>query len=668
MEAENQLLPRALNTTAPPRAAAAPLSISVEWLAYLGLALVALFFRISALDAVPLNDAEARQSLHALHSLQGNAPGTFAAASSPITHLVQLLSFSLLGASEFSARIGTALAGTALALSPLLFRHSIGRTRTFIWALLLSVLTIPIAASRLVDGTVWMMLFTVLAIWMIRRYWYSRQLSDALWASAFVTLMLLLSSPAGIPLLLILLAAGWLAVWRTALSAPQRLDLPGDDILQIARQRLADFPFAKAAFVPFLTVFIVATAAMFNPSGLRTVSQLLDSAFAGFSQPASADGIRLGFAALLVYEPLLVIFALGGAWLLWKHGDVTYIDRFAAAWAALAALGLILYPGARAADALWVVVPLSLLASYGITQLMVNRLVAAFWQNNADGDSGDAENSASPLYSPHYSWVKWVIALGVLLFLFIIAVHFLQVARALLNLPPSTSPADLPALLARSSQARLAQGLGMLMMTALIFALVYVLLANFWGHGTVLQGIGIGFFGLMLLSGLGGAWRAAVVADENAVELWQQPAIAKDARLLRETLFELASRDAKGFPLLEIRAITDGGGIIRADGLLAWLLRDFSEARFVGSIEMAAGAPIILAAQNSSSTPALEGSYVGQRFVLRRHGALVQLGLWDLPAWWSHRRHRQLQTALEDSVILWLRQDVYDGASLIGRP
>ena len=640
MEAENQA--GQVQTSQP--------SVSVEWLAYLALAVIALLFRVAALDAVPLSDFEAQESLHAWHTVNGDAPGGFAVASSPLTYLSQVLAFSTLGASEFSARIGTAIAGVALALSPLLFRQSLGRTRCFVWAILLSVLTVPVASARLADGTTWLMLFTVLAIWMIRRYWYSDRLSDALWASAFVTFMLFLSSPGGIPLLLILLVAGWLAVWRTALTAPQRLHLPGDDILQSSVRRLKAFPLSKVAFVPLAVVMITATAFMLNPGGLAAVGQLVSAALRGFTQAATADGARTAFIALLTYGPLLIIFATGGAWLLWKHGDVTYLDRFAAAWALTAGLGLLLYPGARTNDAMWVVVPLSLLASYGITELMVNRLSLELWT----GDDGDA------LYSTRYWWVKWVISLGVLLSLFVLAVQFLQVTRAMLLLP-DTGLADVFLLL--GTHLQLAQRLGLLALTAVTMLVFYLLVANFWGHATTLQGVGLGFAAFMLLSGMGGAWRAAVIHADNPTELWRHSAIAQDARLLRETLFELADRESKGFPLLKLSIVTDSEDIIGGGGLVAWLLRDFPQARFVGSVKAAGSGGIILMAQGGESQPEPGGDYVGQRFVLRRKWSLAQLGLWDWPAWWSHRRLRAEEYS-EEAVMLWLRQDVYDGIAV----
>lgn len=634
----------------------ASISIRAEWLAYLALALVSLVIRVAALGSVPLNDYEAQQALHAWHTVEDDAPGDFVTSQNPLTYSFQVLTFSTLGASAFSARIAVALAGVALSLCPLLFRENLGATRVFIWSLLLTVLTAPVAAARTADGTTFMMLFTVLAIWMIRRFWYSRELPHAMAAIAFITFMLALSSPSGIPLFVILLVSGWLAVWRTALSAPQRMDLPGDDILQLSLKRLQDFPYTRVAFVPLSTVFIVGTMFMLNPAGLQSVAESVNASLTGFSQGRDADGMRLGIIALLTYEPLLIVFALGGAWLIWKHGAVSYIDRFAAAWVLVATTGLFLYPGARPVDAMWVVLPLSLLASYGITQLMINRRMVVLWADQNDDDSDDGHE----LYTTHYWWVKWAISLGVLLLLLTASVQFLQVGRSLLDVPAGTSVSQLLERLSVSSYTRLAQGLGLLVMTAAVAVVLYLLAANTWGSGTCLQGIGIGFFWFMILSGLGGAWQIAVADASNPAAYWHPGAISSDSRLLRKTLFELAERDVKGFPVLEVVIVTDADGVVDDKGLMGWLARDFPNARFVKSAAIAASQPIIIMAQGEEAFVDLKGNYVGQKFLLRRWTSIAQLDPWQLPSWWSQRRLRRDNTGAEESVILWLRQDVYD--------
>lgn len=636
--------------------------IAAEWLAYLCLALLALLLRVAELDTVPLGDAEVGTALQAWHSIEDDAPGKTSPASSPLTYISQLLTFSLLGANEFSARIVPMLAGFALTLTPLLFRDHLGRTRTFVWAGLLSLLAIPIASARIADGNSFMLLFALLAVWMVRRYWYSQRLSDARWAFLLVPLMTLLSSPSGIPLLVIMLVAGWLAVWRTAISAPQRLDLPGDDILQLAMRRLRAFPLGQTAFVPLAAVGLVATGFMLNPAGLRTVSQLIATALAGVTQGSGLDDTRLGLAALLAYEPLLIVFALGGAWLLWRQGAVTYLDRFAAAWALVGALALLLYPGAGPADAMWVVLPLTLLASYGIAQLMVDRRVVILWELGDDAERDAREQDGSELYSTAYWWVKWLIGAVVLTLLLIMSVQFMQTARLMLELPADAGLVQALGLLADASLLRLLHSLGMLLLTSIVLVAVCLLLANYWGAATCLQGIGLGFLCLMLLSGLGGGWGIAAADTHVPDGIWRQRAISHDVKLLQSTLHELSERQTGGFPLLKLTVVEDHQHGISSEGMLAWLLRDYVNAQFVPSALQAAGAPIVL--MDDDAQPAqLGGAYVGQRFLLKRNWSWTAQSAWDMPAWWTQTRRRPASDLAEDALIVWLRQDVYDGVS-----
>lgn len=649
MEADNQ--PMQTTETTQHQTQTTDMTISLEVLAYFALALLAIIFRVAELDAVPLSEHEAQQALHAWHTVNPTAPGEFITAHNPLTYVSQLLTFSTFGGNELAVRFGVMVAGVLLSLSPILFRERIGKTRAFVWAVLLSLLTVPVVSSRYADGTTWMMLFAVLSMWMIWRYWYSRKVSDAMWATGFITAMVLLSSPSGIPLLVILLVSGWLAVWRTALSAPERLDLPGDDILQTALKRLLEFPFLQVAFVPVLLIVSVGTVFMFNPSGLSTVSQLVNSALSGITQPASEDGIRLGFIALFTYEPLLIIFAIGGTWLLWRHDDVTYADRFAVAWSVVGTIGLLLYAGATTSDAMWVIIPLTLLASYGITELMVNRLIIVLW---------DTHDTNESLYSTRYWWVKWIVSLGVLLLLFVISVHFQEIARSFLNLPPQGTISDWITRLLEPPFNEFRYSL-LWFILGIVFTVVgFMLVASFWGNGSTLQGVGLGFMLFLLLSGMGGAWNVAIENADSPAELWHPSATAQDAYLLRETLFEIADRDTNGFPMVAVSVVTDNAGIISNNGLVAWLLRDFQNARFVNSLNAVQGDQIILMAETSVTNPELGSDYVGQSFILRRNWSTARLALIDIFAWWSQRRFRTEQQ-LQEVSILWLRQDVYDG-------
>lgn len=633
--------------------------VSIEVLAYLSLAIFALLIRVANIDSVPLTEIEAQQALSAWHTVQPEAPGSPVIANSPLTYWSQVIAFSILGPSEFATRIGVVLAGFALTLVPMLFRERIGRTRAFVWSLLLTVLTTPLVVSRYADGTIWTMLFATLLVWALWRYWYSSKLADAMLATVFLTFMVLLSSPGGIPLLVILLVAGWLAVWRTALSAPERLDLPGDDILKMALRRMNEFPVTKVAFLPLLIIVIVATGFMLNPSGMSTVGQLIQESLAGISRPpADAPNVRLGFLTLISYEPLLILFALGSAWLLWKRGDMIYVDRFAVAWAALGALGLVLYTGASASYALWVVVPLTMLASYGITELMVNRLVIILWTSDDDDDD---------LYTMRYWWMKWIIAVGVFVLTIIVSLHFHEIARALTQLPPNVSLSEAINMLLQPQFADFRYS-GIWFVISIVFTFVgFFLVASFWTNEITLQGLGLGLFFYLVMSGLGGGWTAAVVNADKPDELWHPNATAMESMLLRETLFEIANRQSGGFPFYPIRVVTDEAGIITNDAMIAWLLRDFKDVEFVSKGTAVQGGEIILMAQSSVNDPDLGGDYVGQSFVLQRTWNVNYLYPFDIVAWWSMKRFR-LDQQSEEIAILWLRQDIFNGIPTSQRP
>ena len=96
---------------------------------------------------------------------------------------------------------------------------------------------------------------------------------------------------------------------------------------------------------------------------------------------------------------------------------------------------------------------------------------------------------------------------------------------------------------------------------------------------------------------------------------------------------------------------------------MAWLVRDFPNAQFLRAPSAADGQAIIIMADDPVQTSAITGDYVGQRFALRRNLLLNHVDLWELPAWWSQGQLDADQFE-EEAVVLWLRQDVYDGATL----
>jgi hypothetical protein len=124
---------------------------------------------------------------------------------------------------------------------------------------------------------------------------------------------------------------------------------------------------------------------------------------------------------------------------------------------------------------------------------------------------------------------------------------------------------------------------------------------------------------------------------------------------LRQTLEELTTRASGGFPQMPVVALASD------DGVVAWTLRDFPKAQFTDDLTNARGQGIVIAPAQSQP-PDLAGSYVGQSFAVASVWNLQTLRPADVLSWWTQRIVLNPDTPTE-RVVLWLRQDVYNGAS-----
>jgi hypothetical protein len=99
---------------------------------------------------------------------------------------------------------------------------------------------------------------------------------------------------------------------------------------------------------------------------------------------------------------------------------------------------------------------------------------------------------------------------------------------------------------------------------------------------------------------------------------------------------------------------------------VAWLLRDFGNVQYVTSLEEAKRDQIVLLPAILEE-PDLGGAYVGQSFVTERIWSETFLLPSDMIGWWLQRLTRPGQHT-DRKVILWLRQDVFDGIPPGERP
>jgi predicted membrane-bound mannosyltransferase len=169
--------------------------INVELLLIFAIVLVSAGLRLFSLGVPAMTDAEAFSALAAWRATIPDAAGSDLVASSPVLFWAQSLSFGLLGGSEMAARLLTAVAGTALSVSPLLFRPILGQSRAWTMTLLLVFSPVVLGASRFSGPAVWASLFAVVMLWAFWRYWRDGSSPHGVMTIVFGALLVLFSEP-----------------------------------------------------------------------------------------------------------------------------------------------------------------------------------------------------------------------------------------------------------------------------------------------------------------------------------------------------------------------------------------------------------------------------------------------------------------------------------------
>ncbi len=580
------------------------LSLPSAALALTALFALGLLLRLAELDRILPNEREALQALAAWRFLNPQLPGAQLLPASPLLFALQALLFSLFGASEVTARLPVALAGALLPLLPLLLQSALGRARALAFCVLLAASPVLLLASRQSAAVVLSLLLTGLLLWAMLRFAQSRQGHHAALATTMLVWLLLLSEPAAIALAL--MAGGSLIaalLWSRRSAAHQ-------DPLPLARDLLRSWPTGSSLPPALLTAFLVATLFMLHPGGLAAVGELLASFITGFvtlrpgALPLQALQVALSFEPLLLLMSLLRLLQL-------RFREPGIVDRFLIVWTLLAVAALLLWRGAGPEHALWLIVPLAGLASGLVTSLRAP----------AEGQR------ATPL------WLRLLAGIASFALLALFSLHLQAYARN-----------------AELSAAGISH-LVWMGLTLLFAGLGCAWLAQEWGWPVALRACGGGALVLVLSASLGSGWTTAVTRADDPEGLWQVRPAAREAWLLRETLQTLTQRESGGFPRLELYAQTDH------QSLVGWLLRDFTRLQFIERASDASGAGILLVPW-SAEPPELAGDYVGQRFVMRRARSGAATG--PLAGWLLAGNDI---VASPETLVLWLRRDVYDGMS-----
>ncbi len=437
----------------------------------------------------------------------------------------------------------------------------------------------------------------------------------AIFAVAAFAALAFLTGAGGVALALILAAAGVLA-W----AVERRSDLlEGGASGSLLAPLHGSLGLAVGTAV--LVVVGLATGFLLYPAGLSSVGASLGDAVRAVIAPQGTGG----YAALiaLFYEPFLWVLAVAG--LVARRDRIAAVDRFLVAWVILAVIVSLFFADGSPDHALWISVPLAVLAARALERALAP--------------------DQSTIFAAAPSWARWLVATCAAGVFSVFTIAFESAGRSLVQAADGTL-----------ATANFEPDSAILLLIALLFLVIgYFLFASLWGSRTAWQGLGIGLAIFGGLTSLGAGWNAAVTNAGAPVVYWHTTATHGDTALLRQTLFEVADRQTGGLPTLPVTVMA------APDGIVAWLLRDFSKVDFISNVEDARGAEVVLL-PGSLPQPDLGSSYVGQDFVVARTWASDSMRLIDLPGWWAQLQARSPWTS-EDVMNLWLRQDIYNGTT-----
>src|SRR5690606_21966466 len=126
---------------------------NLEVIAYSVLIALTLALRLIALGDVPISTGEVTPAVAAWRTVMPQSPVVpEVLPDSPAVFWAQRTAFTLLGANEMSARLLTALAGSLVVLTPLLFHDLLGATRSLLLAALLMASPVLMITSRTAEG------------------------------------------------------------------------------------------------------------------------------------------------------------------------------------------------------------------------------------------------------------------------------------------------------------------------------------------------------------------------------------------------------------------------------------------------------------------------------------------------------------------------------------
>jgi hypothetical protein len=561
--------------------------------------LLALGMRLYQLGSAPLTDVEAGWALQALGLTHG---GVVTLGAQPAYILLTSQLFSILGDTNFLARLFPALAGSLIIGLPYYFQRWMGASTWLhragvVMAFGLAIDPGLVSLSRQAGSLIPAMAFTLLVLACL----YNRRM---IWAGIFAALALL-SGPAFLQGILILgLSWGLFRLAGRKLDNTQPMEdsaEPPTESLPVQSIRVSVISFA-------LTLLFAGTLLLRAPQGLGGLAETIPVYLKTWIISSGIPILRLP-ASLLVYQTLVLIFAIIGAFRAWfgAWGDDQHPRQVMiglSLWIAVSLLLPLLYAGRQVGDMAWALIPLWALAAIEVSRSLL-----------ADEDR-----------------TTRLVAAGLGLLLFVLAVvgwmSVLSIARYQVNVVIYWA----------------------IIIGAFLLGLIASLLVVAgWSAWAAKLGVVWTLCVLLALQLISSTWGLAIVRQNGAQELWARPPTTGQADLLLATLSDLSSWNTGLRDQLEIVVLADSPA-------LKWALRHYPNTRFETALSSAESPPVVITLKGAEE-PSLAEKYRGQDFVWRLYPGWLGVFPPDFTNWLAFRRAPLGQ----DQIILWARADIFPG-------
>jgi predicted membrane-bound mannosyltransferase len=147
-----------------------PWSLTVEHLAYGGLGLLSLIAHFLILGERALHHDETLHAAYSWYLVTGRGYIHDPLLHGPLLYYIGAFFYFLFGDNDFTARVGAALAGSALTLTPFLLRRDIGRPAALAAAVYLLISPVALYVGRFIRHDIYSVLLEVLVVAAIVRY------------------------------------------------------------------------------------------------------------------------------------------------------------------------------------------------------------------------------------------------------------------------------------------------------------------------------------------------------------------------------------------------------------------------------------------------------------------------------------------------------------------